>query len=109
MLIAGMSQNRERNLVGYFDHRANVEDYVRLAKGSDGELLIEALRGHLPQGSKLLELGMGPGKDLLMLNKHFRVTGSDVSAVFLERFRKLHPGLEVKLLDARSIGHKRAL
>ena len=86
--------------MGYYDDEKNVERYIQMAAGCDGGLLIEALRNTLPNGSKLLELGMGPGKDLLLLNAHYEVIGSDASAIFVERFKKLHPTIKVKLLDA---------
>ena len=84
----------------YYDIEKNVEEYIRMAAGYDGKLLIDTLRKVLPDRSKILELGMGPGKDLLLLNEHYEVTGSDASAKFVDRFKKLHPTINVKLLDA---------
>lgn len=89
--------------MGYYDNKDNVAAYIRMADGYDGKLLIAALGRYLPPGSRVLELGMGPGKDLLMLNEHYQVVGSDASAIFVERFRKLHPKLEVRQLDPVSI------
>ncbi len=86
--------------MGYFDDEENVKQYIRMAAGCDGGFLIDVLRNHLPDGSKLLELGMGPGKDLLLLNEHYEVTGSDLSLIFVERFKKLHPTIKVMRLDA---------
>jgi SAM-dependent methyltransferase len=86
--------------MNYYDNEKNVEQYMRVAAGYDGKLLVDALRKHLPDRAKLLELGIGPGKDLLLLNEHYEVTGSDASAIFVERFKKLHPRINVKLLDA---------
>ena len=37
------------------------------------------------KGSTLLELGMGPGKDLDLLKKTYSVTGSDSSKIFVYR------------------------
>ncbi len=93
--------------MGYYDNKENVETYIRLAAGCDGKLLIAVLRRYLPGGSAVLELGMGPGDDLLMLNEHYQAVGSDASAVFVDRFRKLHPGLSVMRLDAVSIDSDR--
>ena len=86
--------------MGYYDRAENVEAYIRMAAGYDGKLLVDILRRRLPSGSTVLELGMGPGKDLLLLNEHFQAVGSDSSAIFVERFRKLHPGAAVQRLDA---------
>ncbi len=89
--------------MGYYDSQENVEQYIRMADGCDGKWLIDVLRQHLPEGSRVLELGMGPGKDLLMLAEHYQVTGSDLSAIFVERFRQLHPNIDVRLLNAITI------
>ncbi len=89
--------------MGYYDNKDNVAAYIRMAEGYDGKPLIEALARYLPPGSRVLELGMGPGKDLLLLNEHYQAVGSDASAIFVERFRKLHPKLKVRQLDAISI------
>lgn len=86
--------------MGYYDDKENVEQYIRMAAKYDGKLLVDAIGRYLPNGSKLLELGMGPGKDLLMLNEHYQVIGSDSSTIFVERFKKLHPNIRVVLLDA---------
>ena len=86
--------------MGYYDDEKNVAQYIRLAADYDGRLLIDALKTMLPKGSKLLELGMGPGKDLLLLNEDYDVIGSDSSQVFIERFRRLHPSIRVMPLDA---------
>jgi SAM-dependent methyltransferase len=86
--------------MGYYDDEKNVEQYIQMAEGYDGALLIDVLRQHLASGSTVLELGMGPGKDLLLLARHFKVTGSDSSSIFVERFRAQHPGVDVMQLDA---------
>lgn len=41
-----------------------------MAEGYDGEELIKILKEYLPEKSTLLELGMGPGKDLDILKKN---------------------------------------
>ena len=87
-------------IMGYYDDQKNVEQYIQMADGYDGKLLIDALRKHLPDGKSVLELGMGPGKDLLLLNEHYQVTGSDASAIFVNRFKQLHPKIDVLHLDA---------
>lgn len=86
--------------MGYYDDEKNVEQYISMAEGYDGTILIEILRQHLAAGSTILELGMGPGKDLLLLSQHYTVTGSDSSAIFVERFQTQHPEADVMVLDA---------
>lgn len=89
--------------MGYYDERKNVEHYIQMAEGYDGKLLIQVLHNHLQDGATVLELGMGPGKDLLLLSENYQVTGSDGSAVFVKRFQNLHPEIEVMQLDAVTI------
>lgn len=86
--------------MAYYDDPKRVEEYVRMAEGYDGRVLIDVLREHVADGASVLELGMGPGTDALLLGEHFTVTGSDRSAAFLERFREVHPEADLLLLDA---------
>jgi len=72
--------------MGYFDSEKTVEEYIEMVEGYDGAELINALKGYLPKGSTLLELGMGPGKDLDILKESYLVTGSDSSQIFVDRY-----------------------
>ena len=87
-------------MMGYFDNEANVDAYMAMADGYDGAELIALLARYLPEGSSVLELGMGPGKDLDLLRPSYRVTGSDTSRVFLDRYKMDHPDADLLLLDA---------
>jgi cyclopropane fatty-acyl-phospholipid synthase-like methyltransferase len=89
--------------MGYFDERKNVDQYIQMAEGYDGRELIAILKIHLPAGSTVLELGMGPGKDLDLLAQTYSVTGSDYSSVFLELYREKQPSADLLRLDAVSI------
>lgn len=89
--------------MSYFDDENNVEEYVRMAEGYDGREFMPILQKHLRDNSTVLELGMGPGKDLELLGETFQVTGSDSSGVFLERFRSTHPDADLLLLDAATM------
>ncbi len=89
--------------MGYFDNWDNVQAYIRQAQDHDGRALVAALRQYLPAGAKVLELGMGPGSDLLLLRECYQATGSDASALFLEAFRRRQPGIPLLRLDAASI------
>lgn len=62
-----------------------------MAEGFDGKELIKILQKYLPANSTVLELGMGPGKDLNILRKNYTITGSDTSQIFLERYKKQNP------------------
>lgn len=89
--------------MGFYDDEETALQYIAMAEGYDGRELIEILRNHLPDGSSVLELGMGPGVDLSILEKYFRATGSDVSQYFLDRYRKIHGDADLVRLDAVEI------
>jgi SAM-dependent methyltransferase len=91
----------------YYDDETNARDYIKMAEGYDGRELIEALQGYLPEGATLLELGMGPGKDLELLSQSYQVTGSDNSQTFLDIYRQKNPDADLLLLDAITIGTDR--
>jgi SAM-dependent methyltransferase len=91
----------------FFDSEENVEKYVEMADGYDGEALIAELKNHLPAGASVLELGMGPGKDLDILAETYQVCGSDRSAVFLERYRRKQPQADLLRLDAVTLETER--
>jgi SAM-dependent methyltransferase len=86
--------------MGYFDIKKNVIEYIKMTRDYDGRDLIKVLKKHLEKSSHVLELGMGPGKDLEILNESFRVTGSDSSKIFLDLYRKKHRNADLILLDA---------
>jgi len=86
--------------MAYFDDRENVQQYVQMSEGYDGREFIPILRKYLKDGARVLELGMGPGKDLLLLSRYFQVVGSDASRVFLDRYRQVHPEADLVRLDA---------
>ena len=89
--------------MGYFDKEKNVQDYIKMADGYDGTELINDLRNYLKNGLSILEIGMGPGVDLDILKKYYKVTGSDSSQVFIDRYKKLYPNADVIQLDAKSL------
>jgi trans-aconitate methyltransferase len=86
--------------MGYFDSKVIVEAYIKSTEGVDGRRLVEALRKYLRKGSRVLELGMGPGKDFEILSEFFQITGSDNSKLFLERYWKRNASADLVLLDA---------
>ena len=59
----------------FYDEEKNVESYVQMAEGYDGRELVDVLKQHLAPGSTVLEVGMGPGKDLALLAEAFAATG----------------------------------
>ena len=84
----------------YYKTKESVEEYIELAEGYDGAELIEKLKNYLPVNSSILEVGSGPGTDWEILNKTFKVVGSDSSDEFLKRLIKKFPNGEFLHLDA---------
>ena len=86
--------------MGFFDTEKGVEQYIKMAEGYDGTELIKILHEHLPANSTVLELGIGPGKDMDILKRTYRVTGSDSSQMFLDKYKMKHQDADLLLLDA---------
>lgn len=86
--------------MGFYDSEQNVDTYVRMAQGIDGRELVAVLERHLSTGSSVLEIGMGPGKDLPWLGRRFSATGSDNSTIFVDRVSAADPSADVLTLDA---------
>ena len=93
--------------MGFFDTEKGVNEYIKMAEGYDGRALIKIFKNYLRKDSKVLELGMGPGKDLDILGENFVVTGSDNSSVFLEKYREKNPKADLMLLDAVTLNTDR--
>ncbi|MDP8207781.1 MAG: class I SAM-dependent methyltransferase [Candidatus Electryonea clarkiae] len=93
--------------MGYFDERKNVDDYIKMVEDYEADELIAILKKHLPAGSTVLELGIGPGKDLDLLAQTYTVTGSDSSNVFLDLYHEKHPSADLLMLDAVSLETER--
>lgn len=89
--------------MNFYDDPKNVNQYIEMAEGYNGRDLLPHLHAMLPAGSHVLELGMGPGADLDLLAERYRVTGSDLSAEFLKRYRATHPDADLLQLDALTI------
>lgn len=87
--------------MGFWDEPEKVDEYEKLADGYDGRELVEYLATLIPPGTSVLELGMGPGKDLdLLRDSGFVVTGSDASQVFVDRYLARSPDADILTLDA---------
>jgi cyclopropane fatty-acyl-phospholipid synthase-like methyltransferase len=93
--------------MGYFDKKKNVDDYIKLADGYDGRELVKVLNNYLLKNSTVLELGMGPGKDLDMLSKTYKATGSDTSKIFIVRYKKKDNRADLIMLDAVTMNTNR--
>ena len=89
--------------MAFFYTEQGMEQYIKMAEGYDGAELIKILQKYLPVNSTVLELGIGPGKDMGILKKTYRVTGSDNSQVFLDKYKEKHQDDDLLLLDAVTI------
>ena len=87
----------------YYKTKESVEEYIRLAKDVSGNELIDKLLRILPTNSTLLEIGSGPGTDWKILNKSYKVIGSDNSPEFLNHLLTNNPNGEFLNLDAVSL------
>lgn len=89
--------------MSFYDSKENVFEYVQMCASYNGENLYSALAENLPEQSRLLELGSGPGIDIEQLKKRYQVTGSDLSEVFLGVCREKHPSIPFLSIDVKSI------
>ncbi|MCH9659234.1 class I SAM-dependent methyltransferase [archaeon] len=71
-----------------------------MAEGYDGAELIKILQKYLPKSSTVLEIGIGPGKDMDILKKSYTVTGSDNSQIFLDKYKEKYQNVDLLPLDA---------
>ena len=86
--------------MSFYHSKEGVSKYIEMAEGYDGRELVDVLTQHLEANASVLEIGIGPGVDLDLLSKHFAVTGSDYSQLFLDRYRASHPDADLIQLDA---------
>lgn len=89
--------------MSHFDDPANVEAYAALTADAVDETLYAPLHGLLERGARVLELGSGPGHDLVRLAETFEVTGSDTSNAFVDYVSRVFPEFEMLRLDARTL------
>jgi ubiquinone/menaquinone biosynthesis C-methylase UbiE len=87
----------------FYKTKATVDQYITAAKGFDGKMLIEKLKLVLPTNLKVLEIGSGPGSDWAILQKTYKVIGSDNSKEFLSYLKNKYPSGSFLELDAVSL------
>ena len=87
----------------FYNDPSKVNEYEKMCEEYDGSKLYEVLSRHLKNGSKLLELGCGPGNDIKNLRKKYSVTGSDLSEEFLKRCKSRYKDVSFEKIDAISI------
>lgn len=77
------------------------KEHQEMIRDQHRNRLVNKLNEYLLDHSTILELGSGEGTDLLKLSRNYQVTGSDISPVFVEKFKEKHPEIDMKILDAR--------
>lgn len=87
--------------------KQNNREFRNTSTGNDSSGLINILKKYLPEKSSLLLLGLGSGKDLVMLSKYFNVTGSDFSKLLLTVYQDSNPGADLIMLDPVDLNTKR--
>jgi len=87
----------------FYNDPLKVDEYEKMCDEYDGFELYKVLSNHLPVNSSLLELGCGPGNDIIHLKNKYNITGSDLSDEFILRCKKRFPDLSFIKLDAESI------
>lgn len=93
--------NCRGNDMGFYDTNESIEKYIEMSAEFDGWKFIEDLKNYLPEGSTVLELGMGEGKDqILLAEAGFISTGSDASQPFIDRWNEQNPGQPAIFLNA---------
>ncbi|MBK3518976.1 class I SAM-dependent methyltransferase [Carboxylicivirga marina] len=90
----------------FFEREENVKQYIEMTADYDGRWFFEQFKKFIPRSHKALELGMGPGKDLDNIRQEYDVVGSDFSFVFAELYKRSHPEVKIKVIDAVKIKTK---
>ena len=86
-----------------WDSKDLVDRYLSSAESFDPTEILNALQRYVPLGSSVLEIGMGPGNDFQQLSAIYKMTGSDISRTFLDRYHNIDPQAELLHLDARTL------
>jgi trans-aconitate methyltransferase len=84
----------------YFDNEKNVNHYIKMMAGENNDYIINEVFLNLTHKKRLLELGLGAGKDFDILKKEFDIVGSDKSQHFLDAYAKQDPSATLVKLDA---------
>lgn len=89
--------------MNFYLDKNNVNEYIEMCKDFDASAHVEFVVKNLNSSGSLLEIGSGPGNDLPELNKHYSVTASDYSPLFLKAINEQHPQIPTLQIDAKQI------
>jgi hypothetical protein len=90
----------------YFENENNVKEYIKICEGYNGMELIKIFKEYVPLNTKILEIGIGPGNDLDILKKEYKVLGTDYSQIFIDYYRKKDSTIELEKVDGREMKMK---
>ena len=91
-------------MASFYESEKNCDWYEEMAADYDSKPIIARFKSYVSSNSKVLELGIGPGKDHDALKQVFEtVIGSDFSQIFVRRYLAKHPDADVRCLDAVTI------
>lgn len=88
------------SLATFYKTSKTVDQYIAMSRDLDGGEHIEKLKEYLKAGSRILEIGTGPGRDYELLIKDYETVGSDLSEEFITRLQANHPKGDFVKLDA---------
>ncbi len=83
-----------------YETETGVEDYIKMCEGYDNSKFKSLILSHLMKGSRLLEIGMGPGNDFAWLSEIYKTSGSDYSKEFVKKAKIRFPKGDFTILDA---------
>ncbi len=83
----------------FYKELKNVEMYEVMTHDYNPTFIINKVKNNVELGAKGLEIGMGPGIDLLLLNNDYVMEGSDYSDIFIERFAIKNQSISVFKYD----------
>lgn len=90
--------------MSWFDDESKVRRYEQVIESETGAALVARLEACLSPGSRILELGMGPGRDLdRLVASGFEAVGSDKAVGFVDRYKQRGGVGKCLVLDAVTI------
>ncbi len=89
--------------MSFFENEKNVDEYIKMVDRNGGSRLINILRKYLKDKSSLLEIGMGPGYDLEILQSDYMIKISDMPRYFPSKISSWQLDLRGKNLSEINI------
>lgn len=87
----------------YYKEQSNAAEYIKLAEGHDGVVIIEQYQAFIASNALVLEIGSGPGSDWGIWNKSHEIIGSDTSPTFIKHLSEKYKQGTFIELDAATL------